>query len=185
MTDAQRYKWIEYHKWTFKGSTFNKLVGDLVLMTRVNFGYLGYYSRSLGYSPFEGFILGGDGMSGYNTYGSEVIGLRGYPNNSLTPRVNNSYSGNVYDKFTLELRYPIVLQPQSTIYALVFLEGGNSWSDIRDFNPFSIKRSAGFGVRVLLPIVGMLGIDWGYGFDPVESKARSGSNFHFVIGQQF
>jgi outer membrane protein insertion porin family len=115
MTDAQRYKWIEYHKWTFKGSTFNKLVGDLVLMTRVNFGYLGYYSRSLGYSPFEGFILGGDGMSGYNTYGSEVIGLRGYPNNSLTPRVNNSYSGNVYDKFTLELRYPIVLQPQSTI----------------------------------------------------------------------
>ncbi|PKP07736.1 MAG: outer membrane protein assembly factor BamA [Bacteroidetes bacterium HGW-Bacteroidetes-5] len=185
MTDAQRYKWIEYHKWTFKGSTFNKLVGDLVLMTRVNFGYLGYYSRSLGYSPFEGFILGGDGMSGYNTYGSEVIGLRGYPNNSLTPRVNDSYSGNVYDKFTLELRYPIVLQPQSTIYALVFLEGGNSWSDIRDFNPFSIKRSAGFGVRVLLPIVGMLGIDWGYGFDPVESKARSGSNFHFVIGQQF
>jgi outer membrane protein insertion porin family len=185
MTDAQRYKWIEYHKWTFKGSTFNKLVGDLVLMTRVNFGYLGYYSRSLGYSPFEGFILGGDGMSGYNTYGSEVIGLRGYPNNSLTPRVNDSYSGNVYDKFTLELRYPIVLQPQSTIYALVFLEGGNSWSDIRDFNPFSIKRSAGFGVRVLLPIVGMLGIDWGYGFDPVESKAKSGSNFHFVIGQQF
>ncbi len=185
MTDAQRYKWIEYHKWTFKGSTFNKLVGDLVLMTRVNFGYLGYYSRSLGYSPFEGFILGGDGMSGYNTYGSEVIGLRGYPNNSLTPRINDSYSGNVYDKFTLELRYPIVLQPQSTIYALVFLEGGNSWSDIRDFNPFSIKRSAGFGVRVLLPIVGMLGIDWGYGFDPVESKAKSGSNFHFVIGQQF
>ncbi|MDP3437117.1 MAG: POTRA domain-containing protein, partial [Bacteroidales bacterium] len=114
MTDAQRYKWIEYHKWTFKGSTFNKLLGDLVLMTRVNFGYLGYYSRSLGYSPFEGFILGGDGMSGYNTYGSEVIGLRGYPNNSLTPRVNDSYSGNVYDKFTLELRYPIVLQPQST-----------------------------------------------------------------------
>ncbi|MHC1780533.1 MAG: outer membrane protein assembly factor BamA [Bacteroidales bacterium] len=185
MTDAQRYKWIEYHKWTFKGSTFNRIAGDLVLMTRANFGYLGYFSRSLGYSPFEGFILGGDGMSGYNTYGSEVIGLRGYPNNSLTPRINESYAGNVYDKFTVELRYPIVLQPQSTIYALVFLEGGNSWSDIRDFNPFSIKRSAGFGVRVLLPIVGMLGIDWGYGFDPVENKKASGSNFHFVIGQQF
>ncbi len=185
MTDAKKYKWIEYHKWTFKASTFNRLAGDLVLMTRANFGYLGYYSRKLGYSPFEGFILGGDGMSGYNTYGSEVVGLRGYPNNSLTPRINNSYAGNVYDKFTLELRYPLVLQPQSTIYALVFLEGGNSWSDIRDFNPFSIKRSAGFGVRVLLPIVGMLGIDWGYGFDPVEDKARGGSNFHFVIGQQF
>ena len=185
MTDAQRYKWIEYHKWTFKGTTYNRIAGDLVLMSRAFFGYLGYYSRSLGYSPFEGFIVGGDGMSGYNTYGSETIGLRGYPNSSLTPRINNSYSGNVYDKFTVELRYPLVLQAQSTIYALLFLEGGNSWSDIRDFNPFQIKRSAGFGVRVLLPIVGMLGIDWGYGFDPIESKARSGSNFHFVIGQQF
>lgn len=185
MTDAQRYKWIEYHKWTFKGTTYNKIAGDLVLMSRAFFGYLGYYDRKLGYSPFEGFIVGGDGMSGYNTYGSEVIALRGYPNSSLTPRINNSYAGNVYDKFTVELRYPLVLQPQSTIYALVFLEGGNSWTDIRDFNPFQIKRSAGFGVRVLLPIVGMLGIDWGYGFDPIEDKARSGSNFHFVIGQQF
>ncbi|HCV16404.1 MAG TPA: outer membrane protein assembly factor BamA [Rikenellaceae bacterium] len=185
MTDAQRYKWIEYHKWTFKGTTYNRIAGDLVLMSRAFFGYLGYYSRNLGYSPFEGFIVGGDGMSGYNTYGSETIGLRGYPNSSLTPRINNSYSGNVYDKFTVELRYPLVLQAQSTIYALLFLEGGNSWSDIRDFNPFQIKRSAGFGVRVLLPIVGMLGIDWGYGFDPIEDKARSGSNFHFVIGQQF
>ncbi|PKO95620.1 MAG: outer membrane protein assembly factor BamA [Bacteroidetes bacterium HGW-Bacteroidetes-7] len=185
MTDAQRYKWIEYHKWTFKGTTYNRIAGDLVLMSRAFFGYLGYYSRSLGYSPFEGFIVGGDGMSGYNTYGSETIGLRGYPNSSLTPRINNSYSGNVYDKFTVELRYPLVLQAQSTIYALLFLEGGNSWSDIRDFNPFQIKRAAGFGVRVLLPIVGMLGIDWGYGFDPIEDKTRSGSNFHFVIGQQF
>lgn len=185
MTDAERYKWIEYHKWTFKGSTFNKIIGDLVLMTRANFGYLGLYNRDLGYSPFEGFILGGDGMSGYNTYGSETIGLRGYSNNSLTPRNNNGYAGNVYDKFTVELRYPLVLQPQSTIYALVFLEGGNSWSDIRDFNPFSIKRSAGFGVRVLLPIVGMLGIDWGYGFDNSHEGEKGGSNFHFVIGQQF
>lgn len=185
MTDAQRYKWIEYHKWTFKGALFTPIVGDLVLMTRAQFGYLGYYNRNLGYSPFEGFIVGGDGMSGYNTYGSDIIGLRGYENNSLTPRKNNGYSGNVYDKFTVELRYPLVLQPQSTIYALLFLEGGNSWSDIKDFNPFQIKRSAGFGVRVLLPIVGMLGIDWGYGFDPVGDKRRGGSNFHFVIGQQF
>lgn len=185
MTDAQRYRWIEYHKWTFKGTLYTPIKGDLVLMTRAFFGYLGYYNRKLGYSPFEGFILGGDGMSGYNTYGSETIGLRGYPNSSLTPRKNNAYAGNVYDKFTIELRYPVILQPQSTIYALIFLEGGNAWSDIRDFTPFSIKRSAGVGVRVLLPIVGMLGIDWGYGFDPVEGKKRGGSNFHFVIGQQF
>ncbi len=185
MADSQKNRWIEYHKWTFKGALYTPITGDLVLMTRAQFGYLGYFSRSLGYSPFEGFIVGGDGMSGYNTYGSEIIGLRGYANNSLTPRKNNGYVGNVYDKFTVELRYPIVLQPQSTIYALVFLEGGNSWSDIKDFNPFQIKRSVGVGVRVLLPIVGMLGIDWGYGFDPVLDKAKGGSNFHFVIGQQF
>ena len=185
MKDVQKYKWIEYHKWTFKGTQYTNLTKDLVLMTRAFFGYLGYYNRNLGYSPFEGFVVGGDGMSGYNTYGSEVVGLRGYSNASLTPMVKNAYAGNVYDKFTIELRYPLVLQAQSTIYALVFLEGGNSWSDIRDFNPFAIKRSAGFGVRVLLPIVGMLGIDWGYGFDPVGVKTKSGSNFHFVIGQQF
>ncbi|MFA6334357.1 MAG: outer membrane protein assembly factor BamA [Bacteroidales bacterium] len=185
MTDAKKYKWIEYHKWTFKGTQYTGLTKDLVLMTRAFFGYLGYYNRDLGYSPFEGFVVGGDGMSGYNTYGSETVGLRGYSNSSLTPLVNDAYSGNVYDKFSVELRYPLVLQAQSTIYALVFLEGGNCWSDIKDFNPFSIKRSAGIGVRVLLPIVGMLGIDWGYGFDPIEDKKKSGSNFHFVIGQQF
>ena len=187
MSDEERYKWIEYHKWTFKGTLYTQLIGDLVLKTSANFGYLGYYNRNLGYSPFEGFILGGDGMSGYNTYGSEIIGLRGYPNNSLTPIVNNAYAGNVYDKFTVELRYPVVLQPQSTIYALAYLEGGNCWADIKDFNPFSIKRSAGFGLRVMLPIVGMLGIDWGWGFDPVpnEGLKRGGSQFHFMIGQQF
>ena len=187
MTDQQRYKWIEYHKWTFKGTLYTQIIGDLVLKTAANFGYLGTYNRDLGYSPFEGFILGGDGMSGYNTYGSEIVGLRGYPNNSLTPIVGNAYAGNVYDKFTVELRYPVVLQPQSTIYALAFLEGGNCWADIKDFNPFSIKRSAGLGLRVMLPIVGMLGIDWGWGFDPVpnEGLKRGGSQFHFMIGQQF
>lgn len=187
MDDKEKYKWIEYHKWTFKSTLYTKLIGDLVLKTAANFGYLGYYNKDLGYSPFEGFQLGGDGMSGYNTYGSEIIGLRGYPNSSLTPIKDNAYAGNVYDKFTVELRYPVVLQPQSTIYALLFLEGGNCWSDIREFNPFQIKRSAGVGLRVILPIVGMLGIDWGYGFDPVpnENLKRGGSQFHFVIGQQF
>ncbi len=158
-------------------------------MARAQFGYLGYYNRNWGYSPFEGFLLGGDGMSGYNTYGSEVISLRGYSNYSLTPYVRTPYSsqgsayaGNVYDKFTVELRYPVILQPQSTIFALVFLEGGNCWSDIKDFNPFQIKRSAGVGVRVFLPVVGLLGVDWGWGFD---DQTNGRSQFHFVIGQQF
>ena len=186
-TPEQRYRWIEYHKWSFKGAIYAKLVGDLVLMARAQFGYLGYYNRNWGYSPFEGFRVGGDGMSGYDTYGSEIISLRGYENYSLTPTATSSttgnyYAGNVYDKFTVELRYPVILQPQSTIYALLFLEGGNCWSDIRDFNPFQIKRSAGVGVRVFLPMIGLLGVDWGWGFDdPVNGK----SQFHFVIGQQF
>ena len=187
-SSQDRYRWIEYHKWSFKGSVFTKLVGDLVLMARAQFGYLGYYNRKWGYSPFEGFRVGGDGMSGYDTYGSEIISLRGYENYSLTPQATadsatgNYYAGNVYDKFTVELRYPVILQPQSTIYALLFLEGGNCWADIRDFNPFQIKRSAGVGVRVFLPMIGLLGVDWGWGFDdPVNGK----SQFHFVIGQQF
>ncbi len=184
-----RYKWIEYHKWQFKGAVYTKLVGDLVLMTRAQFGFLGYYNRKWGYSPFEGFRVGGDGMSGYDTYGSDIISLRGYENYSLTPTSTsqyntsgNYYAGNVYDKFTVELRYPVVLQPQSTIYALLFLEGGNCWSDLRNFNPFQIKRSAGVGVRVFLPMIGLLGVDWGYGFD---DSVNGKSQFHFVIGQQF
>jgi outer membrane protein insertion porin family len=188
-TAAQRYKWIEYHKWKVSGTVYTKLVGDLVLMTRAQFGYLGYYNRNWGYSPFENFQVGGDGMSGYMTYGAEIISLRGYEDYSLTPKKvtpysqsNVSYAGNVYDKFTVELRYPVILQPQSTIYALLFLEGGNCWSDIREFNPFQIKRSAGVGVRVFLPMIGLLGVDWGYGFD---DKTNGGSQFHFVLGQQF
>ena len=188
-TSQQRYKWIEYHKWKFSGAVYSKLVGDLVLMTRAQFGYLGYYNRNWGYSPFEGFQVGGDGMSGYVTYGSEIVSLRGYEDYSLTPyiatpysRNGYSYAGNVYDKFTVELRYPVILQPQSTIFVLAFLEGGNCWSDIRDFNPFQIKRSAGVGVRVFLPMIGLLGVDWGYGFD---DATNGGSQFHFVIGQQF
>ena len=184
-----RYKWIEYHKWKFSAATYSRIIGDLVLMTRAQFGYLGYYNRNWGYSPFEGFLVGGDGMSGYYSYGTEVVSLRGYENYSLTPREVSkynsggyAYAGNVYDKFTVELRYPVILQPSSTIYALAFLEGGNCWSDIKKFNPFQIKRSAGVGVRIFLPMVGLLGVDWGWGFDGPEG---SKSQFHFVIGQQF
>ena len=184
----KRYRWIEYHKWKFSAATYSRIAGDLILMTRAQFGYLGYYNRNWGYSPFEGFLVGGDGMMGYMTYGSELVALRGYENNSLTPRLSSPYSsdpvysGNVYDKFTIELRYPVMLQPQSTIYALAFLEGGNCWADIKDFNPFQIKRSAGVGVRIFLPMVGLIGCDWGYGFD---GPAGSRSHFHFVLGQQF
>ena len=187
-SSANRYKWIEYHKWKFSGAVYTKLVGDLVLMSRAQFGFLGYYNRNWGYSPFEGFQVGGDGMSGYMTYGSEIISLRGYEDYSLTPmRVtpyssSGTYAGNIYDKFTVELRYPVILEPQSTIYVLGFLEGGNCWADIREFNPFQIKRSAGVGVRVFLPMIGLLGVDWGYGFDDPKN---GGSQFHFVIGQQF
>ena len=188
-TSQQRYKWIEYHKWKVSAETYTRLIGDLVVMTKAQFGYLGYYNRNWGYSPFEGFRVGGDGMSGYDTYGSDIISLRGYDDYSLTPweatpyNTNGYYAGNVYDKFTLELRYPVILQPQSTIFALAFLEGGNCWSDIKSFNPFRIKRSAGVGVRIFLPMIGLLGLDWGYGFDnPVKGNR---SQLHFVIGQQF
>jgi len=187
-SSENRYKWIEYHKWKFSGAVYTKLVGDLVLMSRAQFGFLGYYNRKWGYSPFEGFQVGGDGMSGYMTYGTEIISLRGYEDYSLTPMhttpysSNLSYAGNIYDKFTVELRYPVILEPQSTIYVLGFLEGGNCWADIREFNPFQIKRSAGVGVRVFLPMIGLLGVDWGYGFDDSQN---GGSQFHFVIGQQF
>lgn len=188
-SSAQRYKWIEYHKWKVSGELYTKVIGDFVIMSRAQFGYLGYYNRKWGYSPFEGFRVGGDGMSGYDTYGADVIALRGYENYSLTPwdatpyNSNGYYAGNVYDKFTMEFRYPVILQPQSTIFVLGFLEGGNCWSDIKKFNPFQIKRSAGVGVRVFLPMIGLLGIDWGYGFDTPEKKNRS--QFHFLIGQQF
>ena len=126
-------------------------------------------------------------MSGYNTYGADVISLRGYENYSLTEleyteNGTQAYAGHLFDKFTVELRYPVILQPQSTIFALLFLEGGNCWKDIKNFNPFQIKRSAGVGVRVFLPMIGLLGVDWGYGFD---DKKNGGSQFHFVIGQQF
>ncbi len=184
-----RFRWIEYHKWKFSAASYTKLAGDLVLMTRAQFGYLGTYNRKWGYSPFEGFLVGGDGMSGYNTYGSDIIPLRGYENYSLTPveatsynSNGSAYAGNVYDKFTVELRYPVIMQPSSQIFVLAFLEGGNCWSDIRKFNPFQIKRSAGVGARIFLPMIGLLGIDWGYGFDDAQN---GGSQLHFIIGQQF
>lgn len=183
---TEKYKWIEYHKWTGKAQWYQSLLGDLVLFTGAQFGYLGYFNKDIGYSPFEGFDLGGDGMSGYNLYGRETIGLRGYNNGSLTPLVGNVRVSNIYTKYTMEMRYPITLQPQAAIYLLAFAEAGNAWYEFRTLNPFNVHRSAGIGARLFLPMIGMLGIDWGYGFDqiPHNPTAHKGQ-FHFTIGQTF
>ncbi len=179
----QKYKWIEYHKWKFKAKTYTALSGGqkcFVLMTRVEVGLLGSYNKNKK-SPFETYYVGGDGMSGYSTgYAEETIGLRGYENGSLTPY---GYEGYAYDRFSMELRYPFLLG-NTTIYGLGFLEAGNAWNDTRDFNPFDMKRSAGVGVRIFLPMVGLMGIDWAYGFDSVFGK-KGGSQFHFILGQEF
>ena len=188
--ESTKYKWIEYNKWTGRAQWYMSLYQNLVLYTNAQFGYLGYFSKNLGPSPFEGFDLGGDGMSGYNLYGRETIGLRGYQNSSLTPtKVQNGQvvkDANIYNKYTMELRYPLSLKPQAAIYILTFLEGGNAWSSMDEFNPFNIHRSAGMGARMFLPMLGMLGIDWAYGFDEVigNPTAHKGQ-FHFVIGMPF
>ena len=189
-TNAKRYKFIEYHKWKFKSEWYTQIVNKLVLRTNIEFGYLGTYNKSLGYSPFETFQLGGDGMSGFNYYyGTDVIPLRGYDNGSNNRgSLTASPQANVYDKFTLELRYPLTLNPSATIYALAFFEAGNSWHEIEEMNPFSVYRSAGVGLRFWLPMFGMLGIDYGYGFDPVydiNGTEHHKGQFAFTIGQQF
>jgi len=187
LEDDEKYKWVEYHRWMLKADWFHSLLGDLVLMARMQFGYLAHYNDAIGPSPFEGFDLGGDGLSGYNLYGRETIAQRGYPNRSLTPTdANGNKSGNVYTKYTLELRYPVSLNPSATIFGLVFLEGGNAWYSIDQFSPFNAKRAVGVGIRAFLPMFGLLGIDWAWGFDDYPGhEGISGSQFHFTIGQQF
>jgi outer membrane protein insertion porin family len=187
IADEDKYKWVEYHRWMFKADWFHAMVGDLVLMARMQYGYLGHYNDDIGPSPFEGFDLGGDGLSGYNLYGRETIAQRGYKNRSLTPLdPDGNKSGNVYTKYTLELRYPVSLNPSATIFVLGFLEAGNAWYSIDQYNPFNTKRAAGVGVRAFLPMFGLLGIDWGWGFDDVpQNPGSNGSNFHFTMGQQF
>ncbi|MDD2798240.1 MAG: outer membrane protein assembly factor BamA [Bacteroidales bacterium] len=184
-TDESKFKWIEYHKWKFKSRTFTPISNNqkLILATRAEYGFVGYYDKNK-QSPFETFYMGGDGMSGYSgMYATETIALRGYANGSLTPYGQEGYG---YSRLGMELRYPLMLQPTSTIFALAFVEAGNAWANLDNFNPFQLKRSAGTGVRILLPMIGMLGIDWAYGFDKVfNSRQYSGSNFHFIIGQEF
>ena len=183
---ASVYNWVEYHKWKFKAKTFTALTDGQkcpVLMTRAEFGLLGHYNKYKK-SPFETFYMGGDGMTGYSTsYASETIALRGYENGSLTPYGSEGYA---YVRLGAELRYPLMLESSTSIYALGFVEGGNAWTEVNKFNPFSLKRSAGVGVRIFLPMVGMMGIDWAYGFDKINGSSQySGSQFHFILGQEF
>ena len=182
------YNWVEYHKWKFKAKTYTALMDYqahpkcLVLMSRIEFGLLGHYNKYKK-SPFETFDVGGDGMTGYSSYATESVALRGYENSSLTPYGREGYA---YTHLGIELRYPLMLETSTNIYVLGFLEAGNAWNDINKFNPFDLKRSAGVGVRIFLPMIGMMGIDWAYGFDKVfGSSSAGGSHFHFVLGQEF
>lgn len=187
--DGSKYQWIEYHKWKLKSKIFVPLANPEsvkrtpVMMGRMEYGFVGHYN-SKKISPFETFYMGGDGMTGYSsTYATETIGLRGYNNGSLTPYGQEGYA---YSRLAMELRYPFLLEPTSTIYGLVFAEAGNSWHDIKAFSPFDLKRSAGVGVRIFLPMIGMMGIDWAYGFDKVHgTRDYGGGQFHFLLGQEF
>ncbi len=181
MSDAEKYKWLEYHKWKFNIAQYVNIVENLVLSVRAKFGILGTYNKQLGITPFERFYLGGSGMTtGYMYDSREIVSMRGYTDESLAP----DGGGAIYQKFTLELRYPITLNPSATIYLLGFMEAGNCWESFASYQPFKLYRSAGVGVRVYLPMFGLLGLDWGYGFDPVPgNKDANKSQFHFSIGR--
>ncbi|MDC1105797.1 outer membrane protein assembly factor BamA [Prolixibacteraceae bacterium] len=188
--DSERYKWIEYYKTEFSGDIYTPLSKNrkLVLRTKFEYGFLGYYDENLR-SPFETYQVGGDGMSGYSYYGSSVIGLRGYTNNSITPFTGNTNgrAAYIYNKYMMEVRYPLTLSQSANIYCLAFAEAGNAWYDSKTYDPFNLKRSAGAGIRIFLPMIGQIGFDWGYGFDSPNTGRASdgGSQFHFIFGQSF
>ncbi|WP_246849064.1 outer membrane protein assembly factor [Aquimarina sp. U1-2] len=194
--DQERFRWLEYYKIKFDGTWYTRLVNlgkqPLVLRTRAEYGFLGAYNSDRGNIPFERFFLGGDGLGATALDGREVIALRGYPNQSIIPlsRPNNQdFDGDgatIYNKYSLELRYPVTLKPSASIYMLGFVEGGASYDSFREFNPFQLNRSAGVGIRIFMPAFGLLGVDWGYGFDPIPGTSEpNGSEVHFIIGQQF
>jgi outer membrane protein insertion porin family len=184
VSDQEKYKYIEYYKWKYKSSWYSAFTDKLVLATKIEMGLLGAYNNSLGVAPFERFYVGGDGLSGMGMVydGRELISLRGYSNNSISPQTG----ATIYNKYTSELRYALSLNPSSTMYALGFLEAGNAWDNFDNFNPFAVKRSAGFGVRIMLPMIGMMGLDYGWGLDDIPGRSdANGGQFHFSIGQQF
>ena len=184
LTDQEKYKWVEYYKWKFKATWFSPFTEKLILATKTEFGFLGGYNDQLGISPFERFYVGGDGLSGmgYMNDGRELVALRGYSNNSLSPQTG----ATIYNKYTAEIRYALSLNPTSTMYALAFLEAGNAWEDFDNFNPFGIKRSVGIGIKIMLPMIGMMGLDYGWGLDEIIGNPdANGGQFHFSIGQNF
>ena len=189
--DQERFRWLEYYKVKFKGDWYTTLVGDLVLRTNAELGFLGSYNSAVGNVPFERFYVGGDGMGNFTLDGRDVVQLRGYDNQALTPVDPDTGSVDgalLYNKFSMELRYPLTLKPSASIYGLAFMEGGNGFNNFQDFNPFEIKRSAGVGLRIFMPAFGLLGIDFGYGFDQDYSSGSAGPSgwqTHFIIGQQF
>jgi outer membrane protein insertion porin family len=190
INDAQKFKFLEYHKWKFSSTWYFQIVKNLVVKPKVQYGYLGNFNSTYGISPFERFYMGGSGLGAFNFYGWEYVGLRGYQDNSIGPRSSGSSAtigGNIYNKYTLELRYPITLNQAAPIWVVGFAEAGNTWLGVENFKPFELKRSAGVGLRVMLPMVGLLGVDWGYGFDKVVPGAAqpNGSQFTFLIGQEF
>ena len=192
--DQKRFNWLEYYKVKFKADTYTKLYGKLVLRALAEFGFMGSYNQERGSVPFERFYLGGDGLANYSMDGRETIQLRGYPNNSLTPTIDDKndprfgqqIGATVYNKFSMELRYPITLKSSASIYALAFAEAGSSYADFKSYNPFDLSRSAGVGLRVFMPAFGLLGIDFGHGFDALPGQTKpNGWETHFIIGQQF
>ncbi len=186
VSEQERYKWLEFHKWKFSAAWFTRIVDNLVLNIRLKMGFMGCYNKDIGISPFGRFYVGGDGLSNFSYDGREIIAMRGYDDEVLSPyKDGTSIGGSIFNKFTAELRYPITLNPSATVYVLAFVEAGKGWIDKRQYNPFDLYKSAGLGVRVYLPMFGLLGFDWGYGFDEVPGRTNgpSGSKFHISINQ--
>lgn len=191
LSETEKFKWIEYHKWKFDAESYNKLFGKFVLATKVRFGYLGYYNKDIGYSPFERFMVGGSGLNSFGQIGTEIISMRGYPDRSITENAvgSSTTSGaTIFNKYTCEIRYPVTNSPSASIYLQTFVEAGNAWINTKNFNPFDLKRTAGVGVRLFLPMFGLLGLDYAYGFDWKtlnRGLTDKPAQFHFFIGQQF
>lgn len=182
LEDNEKYKWLEYYKLNFKGRWYTSLPAKFVLMSNIEAGFLGNYNSDLGTSPFERYFVGGDGMAAFQMDGRETIALRGYENN----RISSIEGGTIYNKFSIELRYPVSLKPSASIYLLGFMEGGNSYDGFKKYNPFELKRSLGMGMRIFMPAFGVLGIDFANGIDPLPgTNVKSGWQTHFIIGQQF
>ncbi len=191
LNEIEKFRWIEYHKWKFDAENYSKLFGKFVLATKVRFGYLGYYNKIIGYSPFERFMVGGSGLNSFGQIGTEIISMRGYPDRSITENAvgSSTTSGaTIFNKYTCEVRYPVTNSPSASIYLQTFVEAGNAWVNTRNFNPFDLKRTAGVGVRLFLPMFGLLGLDYAYGFDWKtlnRGLTDKPAQFHFFIGQQF